>query len=182
MSSTFDFKQQLAVGNKGEKWFTENYHSPLVLIPEHYADFKRISDGRIVELKTDTYSLAKTPNFFIERYSDFHKKSPGGIWQSKEKRVQVFCYLFINDGVYYEFDLRALVKELTPIADELEAKGKFRWIKNRAWVTAGFPYPREKLKHLYKEYRVTPQSSDSSADVSGNSAAGDDGPGSKGQG
>lgn len=153
MSNSFNFKDQLKVGDKGEKWFIEHYHSPLIQIKEHYADFKRISDGKIVELKTDTYSLDKTPNFFIERYSDFSKKSPGGIWQSKEKRVNVFCYLFIKDGVYYEFDLKELIKELTPIADEYEAKKRFLWIKNPAWITAGFTYPREKLKHLFTEYR-----------------------------
>lgn len=150
---TFSFKEQLEVGNKGEALFQKHYHSPLVLIPEHYADFKRVSDGKVVELKTDTYAMAKTPNFFIERYSDFSKKSPGGIWQSATKRVNVFCYLFIQDGTYFEFDLRALVKELTPIADEIEAAGKFKWIRNRAWTTAGFAYPREKLKHLYTEHR-----------------------------
>lgn len=156
---TFNFKTQLAVGDAGEKWFIENYHSPIVQIKAHKADFRRIDDGRVIELKTDTYSMDKTPNFFIERYSDFAKKSPGGIWQSKAKRVKIFCYFFIKDGVYFEFDLAALVKELTPIADEIERKGKFLWIKNTGWVTAGFTYPREKLKHLFTEHRITKPSS-----------------------
>lgn len=153
MSTKFDFKEQIKVGDRGQELFLQNYHSPLVVFPEHKADFKRVSDGKLVELKTDTYNMEKTPNFFWEYLSDIQKLKPGGPWQSRMHRVPVFCYMFVRHNVYYEFDTKELVKFLTPIAEEIHAKNKLLWIKNKGWITGGFTYPREAMKHLYTEHR-----------------------------
>jgi hypothetical protein len=145
----WDFRDQLVVGSRGEELFLQHYHSPLVIYPEHRADFKRVSDGALVELKSDTYNIDKTPYFFMERWSDFHQKKPGGPWQSREKRVDVFCYLFVRHNIYYEFnDLKVLTKEL----DKLTDKQGMVFVKNKGWVTAGFKVLREALKGLYTRY------------------------------
>lgn len=150
---TFSFKEQIKVGNKGQDLFMKHYHHPLVIFPEHKADFKRVTDGKLVELKSDSYDMEKTPYFFIERYSDLGKKSPGSVWQSWAHKVPVFVYMFTKNNTYFEFSTKELVAFLTPIADEIEAKGKFIHIRNPAWTTAGFKLKREDVKHLYKEYR-----------------------------
>jgi hypothetical protein len=146
----FDFKEQIAIGDVGQRLFIQHYHTPIVQFGPHKADFKRLSDGKLVELKTDSYDMGKTENFFIERFSSFNTKSPGGPWQSKEKRVPIFCYFFIKNGVYFEFDTKELVKFLDPIAE----KAGLIFIPNKGWTTAGFKVPREKLKHLYTEHKI----------------------------
>jgi hypothetical protein len=153
---SFSFKDQLVVGSRGEELLLKHYHSPLIIIPDHYADFKRISDGRIVELKTDTYNMEKTPNFFFERWSDFEKKKPGGVWQSSEHRVHTFIYYFVRHNTYFEFELKPLLKFLQPFADKKDEKGGWIFVKNKGWITAGFTLPREQLKHLYTQYTFDP--------------------------
>lgn len=163
MSKVFNFKDQLAIGSKHEQTFLQNYHSPIVKAGEYAYDYKRISDGKKIELKSDTYDMDKTKNFFWERYSDFEKKSPGSIWQSREKRVEVFIYHFPKNFTYFEFDAKELLKFLTPYADKRDVKGGWIFIRNPAWTTAGFTLPREELKDIYTEYKYQPKDAESGA-------------------
>lgn len=156
-NKVFDFKEQLVMGSRGEELFMEYYHSPLVVYPEHKADFKRISDGKLVELKCDSYNLLKTPNFFFERWSDVHKEKPGGPWRARKDRVGVYCYMFVRHNVYFEFED---VKALTDILDKLTAGKGMIYVKNKGWVTGGYIVPRDAVAHLYKEHRFTPANKD----------------------
>lgn len=143
------FKDQIEVGSRGEELFLEHYHSPIVVYPKHAADFQLVSTGQLLELKTDTYNMEKTPNFFIERWSDIAKKKPGSIWQSHGKGVEIFCYMFVRHNTYFEFrDLPALIKRL----DEVTKDMYMHSIKNRGWITGGYRVPREALKDLYTQY------------------------------
>lgn len=146
---TWDFKDQLAVGSRGEELFLEHYPRRLELIPEHYADFKVVSSGDIVELKTDTYNMNKTENFFIERWSDVTspKKKPGSLWQSHAKGATIFCYMFVRHNIWFEFrDLPATIKRI----EELQKGKGFIHIKNKGWITAGWKVPRAELADLYE--------------------------------
>ena len=144
--SKFDFKEQLAVGSRGEELFLEYYPTKITIHAEHAYDFDCVKTGAKIELKTDTYNIEKTDNFFLERYSDVHKKSPGGPWQSIEKGVTVFCYYFVRNNIWFQFnDLPALIER----ANELTANQGLVYIKNKGWVTAGYKVKREDLEDLY---------------------------------
>lgn len=150
MTDAWDFKDQLVVGDRGQELFIQYYHEPLVIYPPHKADFQVVSSSKLLELKTDTYNIEKTPYFFMERWSDVHQEKPGGPWQSKKNKVDLFCYMFVRHNIYFEFtSIPALCKEL----DGLTAKMGLVYIKNKGWVTAGYKVPRDALKHLYKEYQ-----------------------------
>lgn len=149
----FDWQTQLHLGNRGEELFMEYYHEPLIVYPEHKADFKRLSDGKLVELKTDSYNMDKTPYFFFERWSDVHKKKPGGPWRSTRDRVGVFVYMFVRHNVYYEFDSKELVARL----NRLTSKQGLVYVKNKAWVTGGYKVEREALKDIYTRYEFKPK-------------------------
>lgn len=145
----FCFSTQLEVGAKGERVLLERYPRKLELINEHYSDFRVKSSGEILELKTDTYDMGKTSNFFIERYSDVIKKSPGGPWQARKKGAGIFCYMFINNNCWFEFrDLPALIKRL----EELTRGKGLVYIRNKAWTTGGYKIKRADLEDLYKVY------------------------------
>lgn len=151
----YDFKEQLAIGDKGEAVFKQYYHKPLTIIKERYADFKT-RDGKILELKTDTYKTDETPNFYFERYSDIAKKSPGSVWQSLDKGVDILCYFFINSNTYFEFkDLPALRDCL----DDYILDKSYVNIANRGWGSAGYKIPRHVLNHLWKRYVIVPKES-----------------------
>lgn len=154
---SFGWKEQLKVGTRGEELFIQNYHSPLVIVPEHKVDFRRVTDGKTIELKTDTYNIAKTPNFFWERFSDVHKKTPGGPWRARKDRVDIYCYYFVRHNLYFEFtDIKRLCKEL----EKLTKRQGLVFVKNRAWITGGYTVPREKVAHLYTEHQFYPNGND----------------------
>lgn len=148
----FDFKQQLKIGTRGEALFLANYREPLDLHPENDGDFVVRSTGAKLELKTDSYSMDKTENFFVERWSDLQRQRPGGPWQALGHGCSLFVYLFVNNATYFEFrDLPKLVERLEDLTKD---KG-FVTVRNKAWTTAGFKVKREALKDLCTQYTFT---------------------------
>jgi len=121
---------------------------PLIPFIDHSTDFIR-PDGLRVEVKTDWYALDKTEFFFMERWSDVDKEKPGGPWQSFGKS-DIFVYLFIRDGVYFEFpDMPALLDRL----EELTATLKLIRIPNRGYAGGGYKVAIKDLTDLFIDYR-----------------------------
>lgn len=144
--AAFDFKAQLEVGSRGEELFMANYPRPLEIWPGRDGDFIVKETGQKLEVKTDTYNIEKTPNFFIERYSNVAKKSPGSVWQALEHGCSIFCYMYVRHNIWFEFnDLPALRDRLDKL---IEGKGYIA-IKNKGWITAGYKIPRIELADLY---------------------------------
>lgn len=154
----FDFKEQLALGNRAEELFLLYYHEPITLHTTFSADFRSIASGDLIELKTDTYNMDKTPNFFWERWSDVANQKPGGPWQSQANRVKRYCYMFSRHNTYFEFtNLRKLTGRL-----EKMTKGKYAIaVKNKGWITSGYPLPREDFADLYEQYTFEHAAEDS---------------------
>lgn len=142
MSKLFDFKTQLAVGDLGEQTFARHYPKATRL-DGRKGDFE-LPDGRKVELKTDSYSPDRTPNFFMERYSSFEKKSPGGPWQAKLHGVELFVYGFASDSFRYWFETNKLVEWL----EANEPSYRPMMVRNKGWQALGLLVPRASLKHL----------------------------------
>lgn len=144
----FDFKKQLAYSHAQEAAFLNLYQGEsLTLSLDRKWDYIT-ENGLKMELKTDTYDTVKTPNFFMERYSDISKKSPGGPWRSLEHGVDLFVYWFPSNKVYYEFqDLAELVKVLDVLTD----KQYMMSVRNKGWLTGGYKVLRESLQDLYKK-------------------------------
>lgn len=146
-SKTWDFKEQLAVGDRGEELFLANYPKKLTIHPGRDGDFIEQCSGKKIEIKTDTYNMDKSPNFFIERYSSVYDETPGSVWQALDHGCSVFCYLFVRHNTWFQFnDLPALKTRLEELTD---GKGLI-YIKNRRWVTGGYKIPREALSDLYE--------------------------------
>ena len=152
-SKVFDFKVQLAYGLQAQKDFHDIYHRPLVAADTLAYDFKVVSTGERLELKTDDWDHEKTENFFFERYSAWERQSPGGPWQSRSKRVNVFVYYFARNGIYYQF---SDIKRLCKVLDRIIRKEKLGLvlIKNKGYHTAGYKVRRDLLEELYDVYEV----------------------------
>lgn len=145
----WDFKKQLEVGDRGEQLFMEYYPRKLEIYPGREYDFTVKSSREKLELKTDTYNINKSNNFFFERFSDVHRKTPGGPWRSLKDDIDIFCYYFVRHNVWYEFrDIPELIYRL----DDLTKKQGLIYIKNRGWVTGGYKVDRDALDDLYDIY------------------------------
>lgn len=152
--SDWNFKKQLLVGDRGEELFLQYYPNPVEVYPGREYDFTCKKTGAKIELKTDTYNMDKTPNFFLERYSDINRKTPGGPWRSYEDKVDIFCYYFVRHNIWFQFNNLELLIERLNI---LTKKKGLIYVKNQGWVTGGYTVPRDKLDDLFDVWEFTPE-------------------------
>jgi len=150
MSKFFDFDEQLRIGRKGERLLLLKWPDPVckheVLTGPDFVDSK----GRVIELKTDTYDMDRTHNFFFERFSNVETQSPGGIWQAALKGSTCFVYLFINNKRWFIFeDLPALCAKVEQLI--IDKNLVMHKVQNRNWVTGGYKIPRAAVRDLYRE-------------------------------
>lgn len=138
---TFNFKDQFALGKNGENMFSSFYSSMTVSTDKAY-DF--VLDGKKVELKTDTYKMEDTGNFFMEKFGSIEASKLGGPWRAASDNVDFFVYFYIQDKECFWFETQALVKFL----DTYIVGKKSKVIKNRGYSTLGYAVPRSELEHL----------------------------------
>ena len=150
---TFSWKKQLEIGQHGEHLLLSNYYTPIAPANTLTYDFIRLHDGGKIEVKTDTYSMLKTPNFFFERWGNVDEKKPGGPWRARKHRIDEFTYFFVLDSTYFVFND---VKELCARADKLLRRKDTepKYIKNRTYITMGYALPRDEFKDLYTVYTI----------------------------
>jgi hypothetical protein len=139
------FKKSLSIGQMGETLYFAASNGTLERLDGRKADFRVMSSDDLVELKTDSYSMS-TGNFFIERYSDVNKKSPGGPFQASANGCKYFDYFYVQDLAIFRFN----TEELCQWIKEHEAELKPMNIGNTTWTTQGYLVKRELVKHLYE--------------------------------
>lgn len=140
-TKTFDFKEQLKIGDRGEKIFLELYPDAKKEDTKKY-DFS--FRGKTVELKTDTYKMEDTPNLFMEHIADIKTGKMGGPWRALGDEVDYFVYMYLNEKVCYWFEPKPLVEFL----EEYIKTVGYKTIRNKAWTSRGYTVPREKIEHL----------------------------------
>lgn len=141
MSKTFDFKDQLATGHKGEELFLRN-HPDITRTDGRRGDFIG-STGRLIELKTESRP-STTKNMFVERYSNFDTKKPGGPWQAAEHGAHYLVQLFTPDKVCLWFPVQGLIDFM----ETNEDKWRLHLVRNKGWRGGGYAVPQTDLKHL----------------------------------
>lgn len=145
---TFGFKEQLKVGDEGEQLILKAYPGHYQIAPGNIVDLVRVRDSATIELKTDTYDIEKTVNFFIEFYSDINRRKVGGPFRALTDHVDEFWYLFIVNRHLFQFnDIPKLIVRIIEIAN----LSKLCYIGNRGWMTMGWKLPRTEFKDLYEE-------------------------------
>lgn len=142
----FDFQKQLNIGNQGEQDFIKFYPelSPVKSVDRKF-DFI-LGNNLTVELKTDSYNMMNTENFFMERFSDMQKRTLGGPWRAKRDRVRYFVYYYSQNGTFFWFETDQLCDVLKKEIATKKYKPKI--IRNKGWNAKGYTIPREKLKHI----------------------------------
>jgi hypothetical protein len=142
----FNFNKQLTVGKEGEDFFLKCYKFKSARKADGYKFDLWVADNLKVELKTDSYPMEKTENFFMEQYGNIEEKetSVGGPWRAKKDSIDYFVYLFLKDRTFFWFKPNNLCKLL----DKISVDKKQRLIKNSSWTTAGILIRRDEIKHL----------------------------------
>ena len=138
----FDWKEQLHVGSDGEALFLSLYPK-LNKADGLIHDFEL--NGKTVELKTDSYSMEKTPNFFMEKIGNIDNGKIGGPWRAKQDKIDFFVYMFLPQRKCFWFRTKQLVEFLDVYCENLyQVK-----IPNKGWTTAGYKVPRHAVEHLF---------------------------------
>jgi len=139
----YNFRSSLAIGKAGEATFAKHFPM-LTALNGRKSDFIDKESGELWELKTDSYDMAKTENFFIEHYSDVERGKLGGIWQSESHGTTYWCYMFSKNEVLFVF----ILEDLLAFMEKTLLNYQVREIKNKTWVTTGFLVPRKAVEHL----------------------------------
>ena len=144
--SEFDFKEQMVVGDVGEKDFVRCYPNLTPQKSKNLAWDFNLNTGMTVELKTDDYPMSKTPNFFMETVSDTKSGKLGGPFRAFDDGVNFFVYYFLRDKTFFWFETDKLHAKLK----ELIETGQFplKSVQNRNWVTQGYAIPRKLLESI----------------------------------
>ena len=143
----FDFKAQMAIGNKGEQDFLTQYKSlgPVKSEDDKTFDF-RLGNGKKVELKSDSYSMEETENFFMEVCGCITTAKLGGPLRAKQDKVDYFVYYFPRNKTFFWFRTDELCERLELII--LTKKYKAKDIKNKGWTAIGYAIPRSEFADL----------------------------------
>jgi hypothetical protein len=144
-----DFKSSLVAGQVGEALFQSL--TGFKKLSGYQSDFLDESTNETYELKTDSYTLEKTKNFFIELYSNVDKGTLGGPKQAASHGSKYWVYLYAASKVYYVFNTLELIAEL----DRLSSEQVFKRINipNRSWTTVGILVPRALLTPIAREVK-----------------------------
>ena len=148
--SVYSFNLQKRAGKIGETLFFEAHKDDLIREDGRKKDFSVISTGQGIELKTDSYHINETKNFFFERYSNAEKGTPGGPWQALENGTEWFCYMFIPALTCYKFSTKELVEKLETLIVNLAPTE----IKNEKHTTLGYRVPRDWVGQLSSPYKL----------------------------
>lgn len=133
----FKFHNSLKSGKVGEEKLKKIFPG-LVPTSGRKGDFT-LSNGLIVEVKTDFYEHKKTENLFLERYSSLEKQTNGGPWQAAEHGCTYFVYFYINSGIGYCYQVDKLVEQADKVLTSLVPVQ----VKNHSWITLGYKAPRK---------------------------------------
>src|SRR6185312_12765516 len=138
--SVHHFSKSLKAGNIGEE-IVLSLWPELIRIDGRRGDFHLGSNK--LEVKTESRSLSQTENFFFERYSNYEKRTPGGVFQALEHEALLYSHFFIKDLTLFLFFTKALAAHL-----EHRDESELIMIKNPTYNTAGYKVPRKEVEHL----------------------------------
>lgn len=146
------FHDSLKIGQAAEKEWLD-------LMEKNHPMYKIIrADGRkhdftmhsplgsfTIELKTDSYDMLATPNLFMERWSVFETLKPGGVWQAKEKNIDLYCYWYPKNKIMLTGSVNKLIIAIEgmKIPDK-----KLIPIFNRGFTTKGLKIERRALNEI----------------------------------
>ena len=140
MGNLHQFHRSLSKGKAAEKKFLELFGDRLKATDGRTVDFIINKSGLTIELKTDFYDPAKTPNLFMERWS--RDGVDGGPFQALSKGASYFVYWFPVTNEFFVFETAPLVAHLEQLKLTLVP------VQNIGFTTYGYKVNRAQLEKL----------------------------------
>lgn len=152
----YDFKKQLDIGKLGEKMLLDAFPNLFIQTDGREGDLLHIRSKKIVEVKTDSWSMNDTSNFFMERWS--RKNHSGGPWQALEHGCSYYLYQFLKPEhkIFLFKNIPELIDSIEQIVETNSITLRSIPQRHNKYVTEGFPIPRTLLSHLYEQFTVKP--------------------------
>jgi hypothetical protein len=153
MHKVFDFREDLVRGDKGEQQFllTFSLYRKGEDVDRAEHDFLHSLSGATVELKTDYYSMHKTPNLIVERWSSIEKQKPGGPYRHSQD-LTYWVYYYIQEGVFLFYDAQQLVEKVNFLQLPITQ------VHNRGYTTGVYKVRRQDVEDcLIDMVHITPQ-------------------------
>lgn len=138
------FITDLAKGKKGEDLYYEHRKGEIERLDGLRSDFRCLTTGKGIEIKSDQYSTQKTCNYFMEHIRNTTTGAPGGPWQALASGSDIFVYMYVNDLTYFTFDTTKLVERLNEIIIPIKPTNVY----NASYITQGYKVPRDLLTDL----------------------------------
>ena len=138
----FEFNRSLKSGHEGEMLFSQL--NPNLKRTDGFEYDFITSDNKTIELKSDYYSMNKTPNYFMEIFSVLEKDKLGGPFQSLQKGVDYYIYFFVKEKIWKIFDVKSLCERIKKVASQ----GRKVKVPNKGYTTFGLTLHRELFKDL----------------------------------
>lgn len=140
----FSFQKQLKFGKNGESLFCEYYHKENAKNVNCREFDCYINGNEKCEIKTDSYSMDKTENMFIEKIGNDQNNKPGGPFLSVLHDIKYFVYYYINDNTFFWFKPQDLVDYIDKNMHKLKEKKIF----NYGYSSIGYLIKRDDISHL----------------------------------
>lgn len=154
--NVYNFEEQIKVGDAGEEEFRLFYKDRLNPIkPKNDYSYDFGVGNKKIELKTDTYRMDSTENFFMERWANYEQTKVGGPWRASKDAVDYFVYYFRKDKTFFWFDTYSLNIRL----DEIVKSTNPRLINivNNGYSVWGYLIKRKDLTNICKKIEVNKQ-------------------------
>lgn len=150
----FDFNEQERRGKEGELDIIKAWPNLFKWSDVNEYDLIYTANNKTVEVKTEVgYTLKKTQNFFMEKYSNNITYKYGGPWRARKDNVDIFISYFIQDKTLFWFDdVKSLVNKCEEGIREYNLSP--RYIKNKGYYTVGFPIKRHWFKALFRVIKL----------------------------
>ncbi len=105
-----------------------------------------INGNESVELKSDSYKMKDTGNFFIETCGNETTGAPGGPYRALKDNIHWFVYLFIQDKTFFWFKPAQMVRSVNQYVSQTGIVPKR--IINKTWVGLGYLIPRDVISNI----------------------------------
>lgn len=142
----FKFHDQLKKGKLGEELFIKCYPGLNPILSDDKKYDILVNENEKLELKSDSWSMSDTPNFFFEKISHNRTKTIGGVYRTSQDGIDHFVYLFVKDLTFFWFNSHNLVQFLEWSGDD--DKRRIKYVKNKDYYTIGSLFSREECKEI----------------------------------
>lgn len=163
---TPNFQSDLSRGRIGELAFIHACEGTVEPLDGREGDAKVTGTRTKIEVKSDSYNMDRTQNFFMEKYRSGNRS--GGVFQSIEHGCKYYAYIYVPNGELFIFDCKQLADRLNILHDSKNltltsvGNGTYttRGLKvHRDWLTdimlspeqAGFTFNKKKYEY-YRDY------------------------------